>query len=284
VGRIFTHDGRGTGFYVAPDIVASAYHVLSSDLLVAPFFTTHHMAPSRDIVIRRDRNEGTSFDKLLISVEEHKWLCATDKKLFVNDADPSQKSIRRLANTQNDFNFAFTSKHSPRFLTPYPGDIVPAMPVAVLGYPGLPAQKTLAERASSYYTIHKISPSKLETVFQLFNVKHIACGAVKDVDTTFNRLVTITASTLPGESGAPVVPLADPTTFCGIHIEGWPDANYNISVSVHHPNFVVQYVLHVVPHFNPIPDGVKQYIRKHAALLKKVAEVAELSSDVQSLL
>jgi hypothetical protein len=159
----------------------------------------------------------------------------------------------------------------------------------------VPPRKSLAQRATSYYAIHKISPSQLEATFQMFHVKHVAVGTVVGYDNVFNRLFTINATTLPGESGGPVVPLSDPTTFCGIRmflsvvciiifflliafvcsiltlyvdIKGWPDANYNVSVSVHHPHFVVSYARYVVPHLNPIPEGVVKYLNRHTTLLK----------------
>eukprot|EP00026_Physarum_polycephalum_P009839 Phypoly_transcript_09976.p1 GENE.Phypoly_transcript_09976~~Phypoly_transcript_09976.p1 ORF type:complete len:102 (+),score=7.50 Phypoly_transcript_09976:843-1148(+) len=81
------------------------------------------------------------------------------------------------------------------------------MPIAAFGYPRLPPRKSLAQRDTSYYTIHKISPAKVEASFQMFYVKHVAVGTVVGYDNVFNHLFTINATTLPGESGGPIVPL-----------------------------------------------------------------------------
>lgn len=101
------------------------------------------------------------------------------------------------------------------------------MPIAVFGYPGrmysfeffyplFSSPIVYSVPVTSYYTLHKISQAKLEATFQMFHVKHVAVGTVLCYDNVFNRLFTINTSTLPGESGGPVVPLGDPTTFCGI--------------------------------------------------------------------
>lgn len=245
-------------------MIASAYHVIG-DSIGPLIFSTSDMTPSKEVALAT----AIHIDQVFVTKEVHDGFIAEDTKVGKNDADPSQINIRRCAQTQCDFNFGqLQHPVDNQFLIPYSGDITPGMPIAAFGYPGLPPRKSLAQRATSYYTIHKISPAQLEATFQMFHVKHVAVGTVVGYDNIFNRLFTINATTLPGESGGPVVPLSDPTTFCGIHIEGWPDANYNVSVSVHHPHFVVSYARYVVPHLNPIPEGVVKYLNRHTTLLK----------------
>ncbi len=145
---------------------------------------------------------------------------------------------------------------------------------------------TIKHQENNYYTYHKISPSKINQTFNhCFGVKHLACGVVQHVDEVFGRVFTTTSTCLPGSSGGPIVPLVDPTSFCGIrmyfHFEifyrfnisfedigGWEDGNYNGSVSVHHPNFVVMYAKFVVPTLPaPVHEKVVKYLRMHANVL-----------------
>eukprot|EP00026_Physarum_polycephalum_P007461 Phypoly_transcript_07521.p1 GENE.Phypoly_transcript_07521~~Phypoly_transcript_07521.p1 ORF type:complete len:215 (+),score=7.04 Phypoly_transcript_07521:846-1490(+) len=196
--------------------------------------------------------EGYNFT-CFFKEELHDGFIVEDNKAGNHDVDLAQRTVWRFAQTQADFNFGKLQHPmvDRQFLIPYSGDITPGMPIAAFSYPGLPPTKSQPD--TCYYSIHKIQPAKIEEAFQMFYVKHVSVGTVVNYDNAYNRLFTITASTLLGASGGPIVPLNDPTTFCGIHTKGWPETNYNVSVSVHHPHFVVSYARFVVPHLNPVP-------------------------------
>jgi len=262
---------------VAPNVIASAEHVFVGG---DPYFNTTINAPS--VEMARQSGGGSSVTPL-IPRDLRESLLKKDQDLGANYADPGQITTRRVTQTQNNFCLGTVSP-CQEYLFPYCEPVTPDMPIAVLGYPGRPSLK---HREKNYYTRHNIGPSKIDQAFNhSFGCKHIACGVVQHVDEVFGRVFTATATTLPGSSGGPVVPLADPTSFCGIHIEGWTDVNYNVAVSVHHPNFVVVYASFVVPALPvPVPEKVVKYLRMHANVLRAndsiPASVLSLLEDVK---
>lgn len=271
VGRVFTNDGKGSGFRVAPTVVASAEHVFAGG---DPYFNTSINAASLELA--RQSGYGSSVTPIITS-DMRKSLLQKDKELGVNDADPGQITVQRNTHTQNDFSFGSDSS-GQEYLFPYCEPVTPNMPIALLGYPGRPSLK---HQEGNYYTRHKIGPSKLDQTFNhSFGVKHLSCGVVQHVDEAFGRVFTTTATSLPGSSGGPIVSLVNPTSFCDIG--GWEDANYNVAVSVHHPNFVVLYAKFVVPSLPaPVHEKVVKYLRMHANYLRADTSIP---SSVLSLL
>ena len=67
---------------------------------------------------------------------------------------------------------------------------------------------------AAYDASYDISFAQLDNTFGgVWGSKHVACGQILDVSP---RVLTITATTVPGVCGGPVVPLHQPTTFGGI--------------------------------------------------------------------
>jgi len=270
-----TKIGRGTGFYVAPQVIATAFHVFERRVQsFDPICSLDYQLPELPHIGDQPR-----VNSILISDATHTSMESHDKECQQDDADPSSAVARIRLATQNDFNFAHIDFGSiavpvdtPYFI-PFDGDVHPTTPIAVMGYVGsAPSRLTLEKRAKSYYTRNDISPKQLESVFyQEFNKRHVSVGCVTSVDEAFKRVFAHNCSTLTGQSGSPIILLEHPGTFCGIQIEAWTSKNYNLAVSVHNPNFVIQYALHVVPKLTSIPDGVRRYLCRHKAILTAVS-------------
>jgi len=265
VGRLFTKEGNGTAFYVAPGVLASAHHVLCGTDMQ---FTTQLLAPTKDYV----KQVSQPILGCSIYPNTRKAWNAKDAEASIKDSDPGKTAVSRDVQTQNDFNFSEVIVANDKYLIPYAGKLAVGLEVAVIGYPGLPSVDKGLDGKPSWFEEQRVGVEDVRNAFlNMFGYKHIAVGVIEHIAVT-ERVFTTTATTLPGVSGSPVIVLNSPSTFCGIHIEGWSDSNYNVAVSVHHPNFVQAYVIHVVPHLpTPLAAGVVAYLRGHAALLESVA-------------
>lgn len=94
----------------------------------------------------------------------------------------------------------------------YSGNMV----VAVIGYPGLPADMTVGEQLEYFRSPNKLTPQ--------YPYKRLSAGYTGTTAVTERGLFTHKANTAGGSSGAPVLDLADGSVI-GIHMQGYSRFN-----------------------------------------------------------
>jgi len=234
---IITNDGVKTGsaFFVSPTVLCTAGHVGYANY--PKLFTTARLASS----VEQIKLEGGA---LIVNELGKDWVYAekATEKLAVRldrdpvcDHDPADGSI-----AQCDFAFLqVVDYQSTVFL--YPDFNNDAKAIAAIGYPGGYPESSLQK--SSLKHLHLSHSSILAAFGNETGTKHIAPGKFLQDN---GRILAHNASTLKGSSGSPIV---DPTNmhFVGIHIEGWDDVEWNLSVSTRHPVFQRAYRQFVYP-------------------------------------
>lgn len=271
------HTNFASAFRVAPDIWATAQHNLDDEditesKLVDLYLSVGHEIPSSTLELGITE---------LLNVYEYTPCEVLSKQACLTlpieeDVDPQSSRAREPS---NDFAFLKCQPDGNKndcVLIPYAGDIDPRMEMAVVGF-NLPIDRRFITRMFKDENAddHLVTMQKFANVFNDYRRKSLSPGYVLSAN---SKLLAHTASTTPGSSGSATIALYRDNGcffFIGIHVGSWPtdlvsDNNYNNSVSVHHPCFVLEYAQRVYPCLTGATKNLAyQYLAKHTALLQQ---------------
>jgi len=233
VVRLVTDEGYGSAFFVSPTILCTTRHCTAAQ---------RESGTPMTICTSIQSSKGVDdVDHFLVTalVPDQDWYNFHHKTPRVFDIDPSVSSTSRELNYQCDVDFLLVQgyTHKGNYFTPM-STVHERDPIAVMGYPGVPN--------STWLNDFGMKITAVSTAFCHFDQRAISPGNILAIN---ERVLCHTASTLPGNSGGPIIPLEDSQKllFCGIHTECWKGLTYNFGVSVTHPYFVKMYQQYVVP-------------------------------------